>query len=58
MDNEKIFPILRKFDMAWSLNPKKKFCELYREITEGKKLTDAKLLKKLTEYIENNSTKK
>lgn len=57
MDKEKVFPILRKFDIIWSNNPKLTFCELYKLVTENKKLTDAKLLKKLTEYITNNNIK-
>ena len=48
-DNEKIFPILRKLDFLWSLNPSKNFCDIWSELNGGnfKYLTDLELEEKL-----------
>ena len=57
INEEKVFPILNKLDRIWSSNIKLRFCDIYRVITEGKKLSDAKLSQKLTKYIDDNNIK-
>lgn len=49
MDEEKIFPILRKFDYLWSKDPKKNFCDIIKELNndEFKYMTDEELIDKL-----------
>jgi deoxyhypusine synthase len=52
MKEEKIFPIMNKFDKIWSDNVDKTFCEIYKEITNGEMLTDKEFSKRLTKYID------
>lgn len=49
MEEEKIFPILRKFDYLWSKDPKKNFCDVIKELNNGKfeYLADSELVEKL-----------
>lgn len=49
MEEEKIFPILRKFDYIWSKNPKMNFCDVIKELNNGefKYMTDEELIEKL-----------
>jgi hypothetical protein len=49
MEEEKIFPILRKFDYLWSKDPKKNFCDIIKELNNNKfeYLTDSELIDKL-----------
>lgn len=57
IEEEKIFPILNKFDRVWQANLKMKFCELYKLIAEDKTLTDSQLSKRLSDYIDKNNIK-
>jgi hypothetical protein len=54
---DKIFPIMRKFDVVWQHNKSKTFCEVFNMITENKQVCDVELLAKLTEHIEVNKIK-
>lgn len=56
-NSERIFSILNKVNRVWINNPKLKFCELYKLISEGKKLTDLQFSRKLDKYIEENNIK-
>lgn len=49
MKEEKIFPVLRKFDFIWSKNPNKNFCDIIKELNGGefKYMTDEELIDKL-----------
>lgn len=48
-EGEKVFPILRKFDYLWSKYPTKNFCDILKELNEGKfeYMTDLELEQKL-----------
>ena len=53
INEEKIGPILRKFDYLWSKDPKKNFCDIFKEINDDKfeYLTDKQLIKKLKDVF-------
>lgn len=57
LEEEKVFPILNKFDRIWMSDPKKTFCQLYVEITGGFEVDDKTFSKLLTDYIEKNNIK-
>ena len=57
IEEEKIFPILNKLDRIWQSNLKMRFCDMYRMISEGKKLSDSQLSKRLTDFIDKNNIK-
>jgi len=56
-DPMRVFPILNKFDRIWTAKLDKPFCEIYQEITKGKKLSDLEFTKAMEEYIDNNGIK-
>lgn len=46
---ERIFPILRKFDYVWGLNPERTFCDVLKDILNSdlRDFTDEELQEKL-----------
>ena len=56
MKDERIFPIMNKFDRIWYTYPDKTFFDIYNEITKGEIIDDKEFTKRLTIYIENDNT--
>lgn len=56
-DPMRIFPILNKFDRIWSANLEKPFCEIYKDITKGKDLTDMEFTQLMEIYIDEKAIK-
>lgn len=54
MKDERIFPIMNKFDRIWYTYPDKTFCDIYNEITKGEIIDDKEFTKRLTIYIDND----
>ena len=57
MWEERIFPVLNKFDRIWSFFPNKTFCEIYMEVTGGFPVEDLAFTKMLDEYIDKYDIK-
>lgn len=55
--HERMFPILNKFQRIWEYDKDKTFCEIYNNITQGKKYTDLELTKEMDKYIDYNEIK-
>lgn len=56
-DPMRVFPILNKFDRIWSHKLDKTFCEVYKEVTQGKNMTDEEFTKAMEDYIDKNGIK-
>ncbi len=54
---ERIFPVLSKLGRIWDKNREKTLCTIYKEVTEGKELTDLEFTKALEAYIDKNGIK-
>lgn len=56
--HDRNFILLRKFDLAMELNPKKTFCEIFWEIIPtdnlNKKMKDMEMSKLLDNYIDKS----
>ena len=54
---DRVYPLLRKFDVIWTNRNNMTFCQLVKEVTENQELSDKELSEYMNKYIEEHKLK-